>query len=43
MKINIEGTCNVVDACATTTGIKLIYISTDYVYPGQTGGNYSEQ
>lgn len=41
MKINIEGTCNVVDACATT-GVKLIYISTDYVYPGESG-NYSEK
>ena len=40
MKINIEGTCNVVEACCTT-GIKLIYISTDYVYPGRDG-NYSE-
>ena len=41
MKINIEGTCNVVDACATTN-IKLVYISTDYVYPGKSG-NYSEE
>tara|TARA_E500000331_G_C17246399_1_gene709258 strand:- start:879 stop:1592 length:714 start_codon:yes stop_codon:yes gene_type:complete len=41
MKTNIEGTCNVVDACYTT-GIKLIYISTDYVYTGKSG-NYSEQ
>jgi len=40
MKINIEGTCNVVDACSTTS-VKLIYISTDYVYPGSQG-NYSE-
>jgi dTDP-4-dehydrorhamnose reductase len=37
MKINIEGTCNVVEACSTT-GVKLIYISTDYVYPGKKGG-----
>lgn len=41
MKTNIEGTCNIVEACSTT-GIKLIYISTDYVYPG-TEGNYSEK
>jgi len=41
MKINIEGTCNVVEACSTTN-VKLIYISTDYVYPGK-GGNYSEE
>ena len=40
MKINIEGTCNVVDAC-DTTNVKLIYISTDYVYPG-VKGCYSE-
>ena len=40
MKINIEGTCNAVEACCTT-GIKLIYISTDYVYPGKEG-NYRE-
>ena len=40
MKINIEGTCNVVEACATTN-VKIIYISTDYVYPGK-GGNYTE-
>ena len=41
MKINIEGTCNVVDAYHTTD-IKLIYISTDYVYPGKDG-DYSEK
>jgi len=41
MKINIEGTCNVVEACSTT-GVKLIYISTDYVYPGKKGP-YSEK
>ena len=41
MKINIEGTCNIVEACYTT-GIKLIYISTDYVYPGKSG-DYSEE
>jgi len=41
MKINIEGTCNIVDACATTS-VKLIYISTDYVYPGKRG-DYSEK
>ena len=41
MKTNIEGTCNIVEACYTT-GINLIYISTDYVYPGKTG-NYSEE
>tara|TARA_R100001509_G_scaffold139636_2_gene94118 strand:+ start:79 stop:792 length:714 start_codon:yes stop_codon:yes gene_type:complete len=40
MKTNIEGTCNVVEACCTT-GLKVIYISTDYVYPGNDG-NYSE-
>ena len=37
---NIVGTSNVVLACMNKN-IKLIYLSTDYVYPG-TKGNYSE-
>ena len=37
---NIIGTANVVLACMEKN-IKLIYISTDYVYPG-TSGNYKE-
>ena len=37
---NIVGTSNVVMACMKH-GVKLIYISTDYVYPGDRG-NYSE-
>ena len=37
---NIIGTCHVVLACMHYN-IKLIYISTDYVYPG-TQGNYAE-
>lgn len=36
---NIIGTANVVIACKSYN-VKLIYISTDYVYPG-TKGNYS--
>lgn len=34
---NIIGTCNVVKACAPL-GIKVIYISTDYVYPKGSDG-----
>ena len=40
IKTNIIGTCNVVLSCLNSD-TKLIYISTDYVYPG-TKGNYSE-
>ena len=38
---NIMGTCNVVLACMKHN-IKLVYISTDYVYEG-TKGNYDEE
>jgi len=38
---NIIGTCNVVLECMKNN-IKLIYISTDYVYPGVTG-DYKEE
>ena len=38
---NIVGTANVVIGCMKRN-IKLVYISTDYVYPGITG-NYSEE
>ena len=41
IETNIIGTCNIVIACIKY-GIKLIYISTDYVYPG-TCGNYNEE
>tara|TARA_R110002012_G_scaffold88538_2_gene217948 strand:+ start:199 stop:909 length:711 start_codon:yes stop_codon:yes gene_type:complete len=41
IKTNIVGTSNVVLACMELN-IKLIYISTDYVYPC-TDGNYSEE
>ena len=37
---NIIGTCNLVNA-SEKRGIKLIYFSTNYVYPGKKG-NYSE-
>ena len=40
IRANIIGTSNVVVACIYTN-VKLIYISTDYVYPGTTG-NYKE-
>ena len=40
IKTNIIGTSNIVLACMEYN-IKLIYISTDYVYPC-TSGNYSE-
>lgn len=39
-KINIEGTANLVRACDGTR-IRLVYLSTDYVYKGDRG-NYSE-
>lgn len=38
---NIIGTANVVKACIINN-LKLVYISTDYVYPGTTG-NYTEE
>ena len=38
--LNIIGTANITKACAEL-GIKLIYFSTSYVYPG-TKGNYEE-
>tara|TARA_B100000686_G_scaffold352099_1_gene452880 strand:- start:682 stop:1452 length:771 start_codon:yes stop_codon:yes gene_type:complete len=38
--LNIIGTANITKACADL-GIKLIYFSTSYVYPG-TKGNYKE-
>lgn len=40
IKTNIIGTCNVVLACIERQ-CKLVYISTDYVYPG-TQGDYDE-
>lgn len=39
-KVNVEGTKNIVEA-AKTAGSFLIYISTDYVFSGETG-NYKE-
>ena len=39
--LNIIGTCNVVKE-ASKLNIKVIYLSTSYVYPG-TKGNYKEQ
>ncbi len=38
--LNIIGTCNLVKE-ASKKGIKIIYLSTSYVYPGKAG-NYSE-
>ena len=40
ISINIIGTSNIVNICSQLN-IKLIYFSTNYVYPG-TKGNYSE-
>ena len=40
IKLNIIGTANVVRVC-TKMKIKLIYVSTGYVYPGKKG-NYKE-
>ena len=39
--LNIIGTCNVVKE-ASKLGIKVIYLSTSYVYPGKKG-NYKEE
>jgi len=40
-KINVEGTRNIAEACAETR-VKLVYISTDYVFEGEKG-LYSEE
>ncbi len=40
-KVNVEGTANLVQAC-NGTRIRLVYLSTDYVYKGDRG-NYSEK
>ena len=39
--LNIIGTCNLVNE-ASKLGIKIIYLSTSYVYPGEKG-NYKEE
>lgn len=39
-KVNVDGTANLVRACEGT-GIRFVYLSTDYVYKGDRG-NYSE-
>ena len=39
-KVNVDGTANLAAACAGTR-IRLVYLSTDYVYKGEQG-NYSE-
>ena len=41
INLNIIGTCNIVKE-ASKTGIKIIYLSTSYVYPGKKG-NYKEE
>ena len=41
IELNIIGTCNLVNE-ASKLGIKIIYISTSYVYPGKKG-NYKEK
>lgn len=40
MRTNISGTANVVELCAEL-GLRLVYISTDYVFSGEKG-NYKE-
>ena len=40
IKKNIIGTCNIVRVC-NEYNVKLIYFSTNYVYPGKRG-NYKE-
>jgi len=39
-KVNVDGTANLVNACEGTR-IRLVFVSTDYVYKGDQG-NYSE-
>ncbi|OGH37522.1 MAG: hypothetical protein A3B44_02925 [Candidatus Levybacteria bacterium RIFCSPLOWO2_01_FULL_38_21] len=41
-KINVEGTRNIVDACCKS-GKKIIYISTDYVFNGDSQKAYEEE
>ena len=41
INLNIIGTCNLVKE-ASKAGIKIIYLSTSYVYPGKKG-NYKEE
>ena len=41
INLNIVGTCNIVKE-ASKSGIKVIYLSTSYVYPGKRG-NYKEE
>ena len=41
INLNIVGTCNLVKE-ASKLGIKVIYLSTSYVYPGKKG-NYKEE
>ena len=41
INLNIVGTCNIVNE-ASKSGIKIIYLSTNYVYPGKKG-NYKEE
>ena len=40
-KVNMEGSFNVASECRTA-GVKLVYISTDYVFNGLKGGRYHE-
>jgi dTDP-4-dehydrorhamnose reductase len=41
LEVNVVGTCNVVRLCARH-GLRLIYLSTDYVFDGERGG-YREE
>jgi len=40
--VNVEGTFNVASACRSA-GVKLLYLSTDYVFNGTKGGFYTEE
>jgi len=40
-RVNMEGALNVASACRSN-GIKMVYISTDYVFNGLKGGRYHE-
>ena len=41
LEVNIKGTANLAGACVGTR-IRLVYVSTDYVYPGDRG-NFAEE
>ncbi|NLX47789.1 MAG: dTDP-4-dehydrorhamnose reductase, partial [Euryarchaeota archaeon] len=40
-RVNMEGTFNVASECSSS-GVKMVYVSTDYVFNGLKGGRYHE-